>query len=32
VVEGTPLRAFRKVLPKAGTIISSLRLPQRLRR
>jgi hypothetical protein len=32
VVEGTPLRAFRKVLPKAGTIISSFRLPQRLRR
>ena len=31
VVEGTPLSAFRKVLPKAAQIISSAKLPPRLR-
>jgi hypothetical protein len=31
VVEGTPLNAFRKVLPTASKIISTLELPQRLR-
>jgi hypothetical protein len=32
VAEGTPLKAFRKVLPTAGKIISSVTLPRRLRR